>query len=341
MPLSVGDKLGPYEILAPIGAGGMGEVYRGKDTKLDRDVAIKVLPAAFARDRERLARFEREAKILASLNHPNIAQIYGIEDSTGDWSLVMELVPGAPVKGPLAPATAIRYADQIAAALEAAHEKGIIHRDLKPPNILVTPSGTIKVLDFGLASVEASDVPEDPEAQTRTLQLTQAGRIMGTAAYMSPEQARGQAVDRRKDIWAFGTVLYEMFTGRQLFGRETFSDSLAAVITHSPDMAELPPGVPRSVRALLARCLERDPDLRLSQISEVRQSLRSAESADLPPRPPVRVGCRRRNRAAGRGGHSDLAEASAGGACRYAFALSALHTVRRDDAIREPKRQSR
>ena len=223
MPLSAGTRLGPYEILAPIGAGGMGEVYRARDTKLDRDVAIKVLPAAFAQDPERLARFEREAKVLASLNHPNIAQIYGIEER----ALVMELVDGETLKGPLPLDTALNYARQIADALEAAHEKGIIHRDLKPANIMITPAGVVKVLDFGLAAVAQSSDPSNPaNSPTLTISPTRAGMILGTAAYMSPEQARGKAVDKRADIWAFGVVLYEMLTGKQLFeGRDRFRHS--------------------------------------------------------------------------------------------------------------------
>ncbi|MGD1097806.1 MAG: serine/threonine-protein kinase, partial [Bryobacteraceae bacterium] len=206
MPLQAGDRLGLYEIIAPIGAGGMGEVYRARDTKLDREVAIKVLPAALAHDPERLARFEREAKVLASLNHPSIAQIYRVEER----ALVMELVQGQTLKGPLPLETALEYAKKIAEALEAAHEKGIIHRDLKPANVMVTPAGVVKVLDFGLAAVtpgSSSDASDPTNSPTLTMGVTESGVIMGTAAYMSPEQASGKPVDKRADIWSFGFVL--------------------------------------------------------------------------------------------------------------------------------------
>src|ERR1700693_986154 len=229
MALTAGARLGPYEILAPIGKGGMGEVYRGRDTKLDREVAIKVLPHLLANDPERLARFEREAKVLAALNHPNIAQIYGLEQR----ALVMELVPGETLKGPLPLETALNYAKQIAEALEAAHEKGITHRDLKPANIMITPAGAVKVLDFGLAAVtqpSAASEGDPANSPTLTIRATQAGMILGTAGYMSPEQARGKTVDKRADIWAFGVVLYEMLTGQRLFDGEDMAETLAAVI---------------------------------------------------------------------------------------------------------------
>ena len=266
MSLSVGTRLGPYEILAPIGAGGMGEVYRARDTKLDRDVAIKVLPAALAQDPERLARFEREAKVLASLNHPNIAQIYGIEDR----ALVMELVDGQTLQGPIPLDTALNYARQIADALEAAHEKNIIHRDLKPANIMITPAGVVKVLDFGLAAVSQSSDPSSPNTSpTLTISPTRAGMILGTAAYMSPEQARGKQVDKRADIWAFGVVLYEMITGKRLFDGETVSDTLAQVLTKEPDWER----VPGKVRRLLKKCLEKDPKKRLRDIADAWELL--------------------------------------------------------------------
>jgi serine/threonine protein kinase len=263
MALTAGTRLGPYEILAPIGAGGMGEVYRARDTKLDRDVAIKVLPAALAQDPERLARFEREAKVLASLNHPNIAQIYGIEDR----ALLMELVQGQTLQGPLSLETALNYARQIADALEAAHEKNIIHRDLKPANIMITPAGVIKVLDFGLAAVAQSSDPSNPaNSPTLTISPTRAGMILGTAAYMSPEQARGKAVDKRADIWAFGAVLFEMLTGKRLFEGETVSDTLAQVLTKEPDWEQ----VPAQARKLVRRCLEKDPKRRLRDVGDAR-----------------------------------------------------------------------
>jgi Tol biopolymer transport system component len=266
MPLSAGDKLGPYEILAPIGAGGMGEVYRARDTKLERDVAIKVLPEALAQDSERLARFEREAKVLAALNHPNIAQIYGVAESGSARALVMELVPGESPKGPLPLETALNYAKQIADALEAAHDKGIIHRDLKPANIMITPAGVVKVLDFGLAALpnrdrEGADSVNSP---TLTISPTRAGMILGTAGYMSPEQARGKLVDKRADIWAFGVVLFEMLTGQRLFEGETVSDTLAAVLKEEPDWMR----VPAKVRRLLQACLQKDPKQRLQAIGD-------------------------------------------------------------------------
>jgi Tol biopolymer transport system component/predicted Ser/Thr protein kinase len=270
MPLSAGTRFGPYEILAPIGAGGMGEVYRAKDTRLKRDVALKVLSEAFANDRERMARFQREAEVLAALNHPNIAQIYGVEEH----ALIMELVEGDPLKGPLPLETALQYAKQIADALEAAHEKGIVHRDLKPDNVMVTPTGLVKVLDFGLAAVlqgPASTAVDPANSPTLTMRATEAGMIVGTAAYMSPEQASGKPVDKRADIWSFGVVLFEMLTGNSMFGgAETLSHILADVLRSPIDLGKLPAETPPVIRELLRRCLDRDVRNRLRDIGEAR-----------------------------------------------------------------------
>ena len=280
MPLFAGDKLGSYEILAPLGAGGMGEVYRARDTKLEREVAIKVLPHLLANDPERLARFEREAKVLAALNHPNIAQIYGIEDR----ALVMELVPGETPKGPLPLDDVLRIFAQVADALEAAHEKGITHRDLKPANIMITPAGVVKVLDFGLASV-AEPQPEGRAADspTLTMRATQAGMIMGTAGYMSPEQASGKPVDKRADIWSFGVVLWEMLTGHPLFTGETISHTLADVLRGPIDFDKLPEETPRAIRDLLWRCLDRNVRTRLRDIGEARIVLSDVGAGHAPP----------------------------------------------------------
>jgi len=263
--LKSGTRIGAYEILSALGAGGMGQVYRARDTKLDREVAIKVLPEAMAHDHDRLARFAREAKVLASLNHPNIAQIYGLEEN----ALVMELVAGSTLSVPQPLETALDYAKQIAEALEAAHEKGITHRDLKPGNIMVTPEGVVKVLDFGLASVPSRAGAGDPNGSPTTVAApTVGGMIMGTAAYMSPEQAAGKAVDKRSDIWSFGVVLYEMLSGRQLFAGETLSHTLADVLRGPIDIADVK--APRLIVELLHRCLDRDLKNRLQAIGEAR-----------------------------------------------------------------------
>ena len=256
----------------------MGEVYRGRDTKLDREIAIKVLPAALARDPERLARFEREAKVLASLNHPNIAQIYGVEESNGIPALVMELVPGETLKGPIQLERALNFARQIADALEAAHDKGITHRDLKPANIMITPQGVVKVLDFGLAAVAqppGGSEGDPANSPTLTMRATQVGMILGTAGYMAPEQAAGQAVDKRADIWSFGVVLWEMLTGERMFTGETVSHVLAAVLTKEPDLTR----VPLKVRPLLERCLRKDPKKRLRDIGDAWPLLESTPSS--------------------------------------------------------------
>src|SRR5271165_2867266 len=277
MPLAPGTRLGPYEILASIGAGGMGEVYRARDTTLERDVAIKVLPGALAQDPERLARFKREAKVLASLNHPNIAQIYGVEDR----ALVMELVAGESPKGPLPLETALNYARQMALALEAAHEKGIVHRDLKPGNVIVTPEGVVKVLDFGLAAVaQPSGCDSDPAASPTLTMPTQPGVIMGTAAYMSPEQAAGKPVDKRADVWSFGVVLWEFLTGRRLFNGETISHTLADVLRGPIDFDKLPRETPPVIRGLLRRCLDRNVKNRLRDIGEARVAIDAVLSGE-------------------------------------------------------------
>ena len=276
-------SLAHYRIVSKLGEGGMGAVYLATDTKLNRDVAIKVLPENFAADPDRLARFTREAQVLASLNHPNIAAIYGVEDR----ALVLELVEGKTLAGPMPLDEVLPIARQIAEALEYAHEKGIIHRDLKPANIKVTPEGRVKVLDFGLAKALTGETAgADPASSpTLTMRATMAGVIMGTAAYMSPEQARGQNVDRRSDIWAFGVVLYEMLTGRQMFGGDTVSDSLAAVLKTDPDWSAIPPQTPMAIRRLLRRCLERDRMRRLSDIGDARLEIDEAMAGIAEPSP--------------------------------------------------------
>jgi eukaryotic-like serine/threonine-protein kinase len=282
MPLSIGEKLGPYEILAPLGAGGMGEVYRARDTKLKREVALKVLPASFAGDPGRLDRFQREAEVLASLNHPHIAQIYGVEDG----ALVMELVEGETLSSRLPIDTALHYAHQIAEGLEYAHERGVIHRDLKPTNIKVTPEGTVKLLDFGLAKAieDPAASRDDPEhSPTLTLGVTRVGVILGTAAYMSPEQASGRNADRRADIWSFGAVLYEMLAGKRAFAGESVSDTLATVLKLDPDWSALPADTPASIRRLIQRCLTKDRKQRLQAIGEARIALESPVVEDAVP----------------------------------------------------------
>jgi Tol biopolymer transport system component len=280
----IGKTIGPYHLSAMLGAGGMGEVYRAHDSRLGRDVALKILPDVFARDAERLARFRREAHVLASLNHPNIAHVYGLEDSDGAHALVMELVDGPTladlIEGGRAIDDAWAIARQIAEALHAAHQQGIVHRDLKPANIKVRPDGTVKVLDFGLAKAlepaSASAAPGQALSHSPTITspvlpdhargMTRMGMILGTAAYMSPEQARGKAVDSRADIWAFGCVFYEMLTGRRLFGGDDLTDVLASVLKEQPDIS----GAPPSFRRLLGACLERDPQARLQSIGDAR-----------------------------------------------------------------------
>ncbi len=278
MPLAPGHRIGPYEIVAPLGVGGMGEVYRANDTNLGRQVALKVLPPAFANDAERMARFKREAQTLAALNHPNIAAIYGIEGN----AIVMELVEGADLKGPLPVDEALKIARQVIDGLEAAHERGIVHRDLKPANIKVTPAGVVKILDFGLAKAIETEPADMGNSPTMSLAMTSAGMILGTAAYMAPEQARGKQVDRRADIWAFGLVLLEMLTGKQTYSGDTVADTLVAVLSKDPPLESLPAGTPAAVRRLLTRCLQKDPTRRLPWIGEARFALEDAGEAPAP-----------------------------------------------------------
>src|SRR5271167_3065986 len=287
MALAAGTKLGSYEVVAQIGAGGMGEVYLAHDTKLGRDVAIKVLPEAFAHDPERLSRFQREAKMLASLNHPNIATIHGLEQSGGTSYLVMELVSGETLQervkrdGPVPVEESLAIAKQIAEALEAAHEKGIIHRDLKPANVKVTPEGKVKVLDFGLAKAFEGDTSnEDPSnSPTVSMAATMHGMILGTAAYMSPEQARGKALDKRTDIWAFGCVLHELLTGKQAFHGEDVTEILAAVVLKEPAFDGLPKNISSSIRVLLQRCLRKDRRQRTPDAATIRIEIEDAIAA--------------------------------------------------------------
>jgi serine/threonine-protein kinase len=287
MSLDPGTRLGSFEVLGPLGAGGMGEVYRASDTRLRREVAIKILPEAFAQDPDRLARFEREARLLASLNHPGLAAIYGLEQAGPVRYIVMELIPGETLaeklaSGALAIPEALDFARQIAEALVAAHEKGIVHRDLKPSNIKVTPGGKVKVLDLGLAKAmdpkpEDSDTSKSP---TVVLEQTRPGVILGTAEFMSPEQARGKPTDKRTDIWAFGCILFEMLSGRRAFAGETVSDAIAAILTREPDWTRLPGETPPHVRHLLGRCLEKDPNRRLRDIGDARLELDAEVSSD-------------------------------------------------------------
>jgi serine/threonine protein kinase len=277
MAILPGKRLGPYEVLSAIGAGGMGEVYLARDSRLNRDVALKALPSAFASDTERMARFEREARLLAALNHPHIAAIYGLEESSGTRALVMELVDGPTLAeriaaGPIPLDEALPIAKQIAEALEYAHDHGVIHRDLKPANIKVKPDGTVKVLDFGLAKALSDDPAAVDMSNSPTLSMaaTMAGTILGTAAYMSPEQAKGRAADRRADIWAFGVVLFEMLTGRRLYTGENGAETLASVIKDEVPFDRLPSATPPAIRNLLRRCLDKSAKRRLQHIGEAR-----------------------------------------------------------------------
>ena len=303
MPLEPGSRLGTFEILGPLGAGGMGEVYRARDTKLGREVAIKVLPEAFSRDPMRVSRFEREARMLASINHPAIAAIYGAEESGQIRYIVMELVPGDTLsarmtRGALPIEESLQIARQIAEALEAAHERGVIHRDLKPANIKVTPEGRIKVLDLGLAKFmeeprEQQDLSNSPTLTER--EQTRPGVILGTVEFMSPEQARGKEVDKRTDIWAFGCILFEMLSGRRAFTGETVSDVLAAILKNEPAWEELPLNTPPRIRELLSRCLQKDAAKRLRDIGDARMEVEKTLEGDKgasPAPPPSRTASR-------------------------------------------------
>jgi eukaryotic-like serine/threonine-protein kinase len=280
MPLAAGDKLGHYEVLSLLGKGGMGEVYKARDTTLKRDVALKVLPAALLRDPDRMARFQREAEVLASLDHPNIGHIHGIIDSAESRGLVLALIEGPTLEdrisaGAMPPEEALHIARQIIEALEYAHDRGVVHRDLKPANIKITPDGVVKVLDFGLAKVLEDEPPASSLSNSPTLTLghTRAGMILGTAAYMSPEQAVGRPVDRRSDIFSFGAVLYEMLTGKRAFAGAATPDVLEAVVKNDPDWSALPAGTPGYLRRLLERMLAKDRKLRLQAIGEARIAL--------------------------------------------------------------------
>src|SRR5262249_14822838 len=288
LSLPSGKRLGVYDITAQIGEGAMGLVYRATDTRLKRQVALKVLPDSFANDPDRLARFQREAQVLASLNHPTIAHIHGLEDRGGVRALVMELVEGEDLaqrltRGPIPIDEALPLAKQIAEALEAAHEQGIIHRDLKPANIKVREDGTVKVLDFGLAkamdpdpSSSAAAALADSPTITNAAAMTAAGIILGTAAYMSPEQARGKVVDKRTDLWAFGCLLYEMLTGLRPFSGDDVTDTIAAVVRADPDWSRLPADTPAAIRRLLRRCLEKERVRRLADAADARFELDEA-----------------------------------------------------------------
>ena len=282
-PSLVGRQLGPHRILSLLGIGGMGEVYRAHDSTLDRDVAIKILPRPFTTDPERRARFDREARLLASLNHPHIGAIFGVEDLDGTPALILEFVDGDTLadrleRGHIAIGEALNIARQIADALEAAHEKGIVHRDLKPANIKITHDGVVKVLDFGLAKAASGDAsgPDLTQSPAHTIGGTRGGVILGTATYMSPEQARGKPVDKRTDLWAFGCVLYEMLTGRPAFTGETISDTIARILERDPDWQALPAATPPSVTRLLQRCLSKDPKRRLHDIADARIEIEDA-----------------------------------------------------------------
>ena len=283
--LTSGFRVGPYDIVALLGAGAMGEVYRARDTKLNRDVALKVLPERFASDPDSLARFTREAHVLATLTHPNIAAIYGLEESTRIRALVLELVDGPTLAdriafGPIPLDQALDVARQVAEALEAAHEKGIIHRDIKPANIKVAGDGVVKVLDFGLARVW-DGAPQANLSASPSLTASGIGTrtILGTPTYMSPEQARGQSLDRRTDVWSFGCVLYEMLTGGPPFPGDTISDSLAATLEHEPDYTRLPAATPAPIHRLLRRCLEKDRKRRLDSAAAARLEIDDAIAA--------------------------------------------------------------
>jgi len=295
----IGKTLAHYEVLSKIGEGGMGEVFRARDTHLNRDVALKILPEELSGDPDRAARFEREATTLASLQHPNVASIYGYEQSEGVRFLVMELVEGEDLaerlrRGAIPVDDVVRIASQIALGLEAAHERTIVHRDLKPANVRIDPDGAVKILDFGLARAYSGDASDEYDAEsspTLTAAMTQVGVILGTAAYMSPEQARGKKVDKRSDIWAFGVILYEMLMGRPLFRGETVTDILGAIVHSEPDLSELPDRIPPGLRTLLGRCLTSDVQDRLRDIGEVRYALAHLES--LAPNTPVTAMSRR------------------------------------------------
>ena len=338
MALTSGTRIGTYEILSALGVGGMGEVYRARDAKLNRDVALKILPAAFTNDPDRLARFKREAQVLASLNHPNIAHIYGFEDGGASHALVLELVEGPTLadriaRGPLPLSEAIAIAKQIADALDMAHEQGIVHRDLKPANVKVREDGTVKVLDFGLAKALAPD-PASSDAMnspTMTARQTEMGMILGTAAYMSPEQAKGKPADRRADVWAFGVVFTEMLTGRQVFSGETAPEVMASVMKEEPEWGRLPASLPASIHRLLRRTLEKDPKKRLSSMSDVRLELNEAESAPAPSPSRTSTGSR---------SWLGFGAAAIAGAIVTAAAFLFVVPALRSSAVQEPTRVS-